>query len=155
MARHWGGDGISEFLAQDESLVMRFGNYFLTNKRLGHYRTLSSTFEFVPLGEFDVRKGHGKMIEGVLLTIMMIFLISAILTFLLYKNSQQTLLLIFTGAFQFYFGYTVLNRFYKDAYIVIQRNKRRKLIIRSFKLEQGLSFALEVVKANNERKSMG
>ena len=149
MARNWGGDGIEKFLLPGETVQLRFANYYLTNRRLGHYRALSSTFEFVPLGEFDIREGHGKLVEWTLAIIMIFFLSSAVVAFFWFNTGPQVFLLVFAGVFQFFFGYTVLIRFYKDSYIVRQRNGGRKLIIRSFNTEQGLSFALEVVKANN------
>lgn len=149
MARNWGGDGIEKQFLPDEALIMRFGNFYLTNIRLGHYRTMGSTFEFLNLGEFEISQGHGKIVEGLLVAIMCLFAALAVSgLFTIYTDPGLSILGL-AGIFQIFFGFSVFRKFYKDSYIIMPAVGGKRWIFRTASSERGLSFALEVAKANN------
>ncbi len=149
MARNWGGDGVEHSLDTDEYLLMRFGNYYLTNRRLGHYNTLKSVFEFIPLGYFDMTEGHGTLIEGVLISAIIIFSAVTIAGLFTIHTDPAFTIVGIVGTFQIFYAYNLIRRWSKDSYIIRFRGKSGKWILRTFNSEKGLSFALEVAKANN------
>ena len=154
MARNWGGDGIEKFLEPGESLELRFSNYYLTNRRLGHYKTLKSIYEFVPLGDFDMVEGHGRLIEFSLISIIILFASMAVLgLFTIFTDPVFTIIGV-VGTFQVFYAYSLLRRWSRDSYLIKFRGEKGKWILRTFNSDRGLSFALEVVKANNAFRNL-
>lgn len=155
MARNWGGEGIEKQFSPGESLVLRFGNFYLTNRRLGHYRTMNSTFEFIPLGEFEISEGHGTFVRAVFISLAVFFSAMALAGLFTIQTDPGFTIVGLVGTFQIFYGYNVLKRFYKDTYVVRSRKLGTKWLIRTTSTERGLTFALEVAKANNGFKRLG
>ncbi len=155
MARNWGGDGVEKFLDSGESLELRFRNYYLTNRRLGHYKALKSTFDFVPLGDFDLVEGHGRVIEFSLISIMVFFASMAVLGLFTIHTDPGFTIIGAVGTFQVFYAYSLLRRWSKNSYIIKLRDGKGKWLLRTFNSDQGLTFALEVLKANNAFRNLG
>lgn len=149
MVRNWGGEGVERNFLPDESLVMRFGNFYLTSQRLVHYNAISSTFEFVHLGKFHISLGKGKVAQVLLVAFLVYFAATAVAGIFTIHTDPGLTIMGLSGIFMAFYGFVVFRRFYKDTYIIKPDGNGKKWVIRTASSEKGLSFALEVVKANN------
>lgn len=152
MARHWGGDGIEEFLGPGESVMMRWGNFFLTQSRLGIYLTLKSKFLLTELSDLSIRKNKRTKLRasfagfGIILAI--IFTIGELVQ---PAGLVQSVVTLFLGAFTIVLGYGMLSSLDLDSYIVSSARYGKSWKIRTSGLENGLIFVDNLVNAINRQ----
>lgn len=146
MVRNWGGEGIEKFLGMNESVKLRFGDFFLTESRLGKYRTLSSTFEFTELSEISVEKYSGVVFP--LLVSLIAWVGLSISSLLLYLSYRQGLLeTLFDQFGVLVFGantYYIWSYRRKNSFVVRSPNLRKNWKINTFRSKRGFEFVEEL-----------
>lgn len=154
MARHWGGDGIEEFLQPGENVILRFRNFFLTDIQLGLYHTLGSRFEFTRLSGLTVKVNKAGYVK----TFIAIFLALTAVSIgmdVVYYSGNILFILASMAAWSIGIGNIwVIYRWYvKDSYVASSMDPRKRWVIRTLTTPQGQIFMDELVKAVNIKKS--
>lgn len=145
VARNWGGSGIEEFLLPGETIRARFSNYFLTDRRIGKYRTLSSTFEFVNVTEISLKKSSGAW-RRTMLTICIVIAaaLNLLAYFMLHLSPFRILVEVIVIFGTYAYVYVVLVKFANEFIVIESSDGDIKWTIRSYGQKKGYTFLSEL-----------
>ncbi len=155
MARNWGGSGIENFLLSGESLVLRYGNSFLTTRRYAKYRTISSSFEFENLEDIGVEPDRGWPLRMLLASFAMAIVILDYLSLPTEPVTANQIIQIVLGIVVLGQSYYICRIFCTGAFRVVSGHSRRRYVIRTLRTAAGKSFVEQLMKASDAMKPMG
>lgn len=155
MARHWGGDGIEEYLEYGESVRLRYTNFFLTQHRVGIYLAMKSKFLLTDYSDVSVKENNRNRLRLVFISFSIILALIFAIGEVYQPTSLMQGIILFTITFlTIGTGYALLASFDRDSYLVYSTRYKKSWKIRTLATEQGLTFVDELLKAINSQKNV-